>query len=74
MLKVEGVISSLFQLVLEVPSKPTSNAINKALGVSKVFLEEVIKLRPHYQSGAFVAAFLLGPSEANGVAEENSDK
>lgn len=43
MLKVRGVVLSLFQLVLGVHFKLTLNAIDKSLGVSKVFLEEGLK-------------------------------
>ena len=69
-----GVISSLFQLVLGVFSKLASDAIDKSLRVSKYFLEEVFKLTPYDQSGAFVAALVLDPSKANGAAEKSDSK
>ena len=74
MLKVEGVVLSLFQLVLEVPSKLAPDTIDKGLEVPKVLLEEVLELRPRNRSGAFVAALVLGPSEANGATEESGGK
>ena len=40
-----GVIASFIQLVLEVPSKVTSDAIDKCLGIPKVLLEEVFELK-----------------------------
>ena len=74
MLKVGGVVSSLFQLVLEVPSKLAPNTINKGLGVPEVFSEEVFELKPHDRNGAFVAALVLGSSEADGATEEGGGK
>ena len=73
-LKVESVVSSFFQLVLEVPSKFTSNPIDKDLRVPKVFLEEGLKLCPRDRSGAFMAALVLGPSKADGAAKEDGGK
>ena len=40
MLKVEGLISSIFQLVLGIPFKFALDIIDKGLRVLKVFLEE----------------------------------
>ena len=74
MLKVGDVISSLFQLVLEVLSKLTLDAIDKGLGVSKILLEESLELWPHDRDGAIVAAFVLGPSETDDAAEEGGGK
>ena len=74
MLKVGGVVSSLFQLVLGVFSKLAPDTINKGLGVPKIVLEEVFELRPCDRSGAFVAAFVLGPSEADSATEEGGGK
>ena len=70
MLKVGGVVLSLFQLILGVPSKLAPNTIDKGLEVPKVLLEEVLELRPRDRSGAFVAALMLGSSEADGGTEE----
>ena len=69
-----GVISSHFQLVLGVPSKLISNTIDKGLGVSKIFSEESLEIRPCDWSGAFVATLLLGPFEADGSTEEYGSK
>ena len=74
MLKVGSVISSLFQLVLGVPSKLTLDAINKGLKVSEVFLEEGFELWLCNWGGALVAAFVMGSSEADGAAEEGGGK
>ena len=74
MLKVGGVVSSFFQLVLGVPSKLAPDAINKGLGVPEIFLEEVLELRPHDRSGALIAALVLGPSEADGATKEGGGK
>ena len=41
---MESVVSSLFQLVLEVPFKFALNAIDKNLGVFKVYLEKSLEL------------------------------
>ena len=70
MLKVGGIVSSFFQLVLGISSKLASHAIDKGLGVFEVLSEEVLELRPRDYSGAFVAALVLGPSEANGATEK----
>ena len=59
MLKVEGVISTFFQLIFEVSSKLILNAINKNLEVSKVFLEESFEVRLYNKSDIFVAVFML---------------
>ena len=74
MLKVGGITSSFFQLVLEVPSKLTSDTINKGLGVSKILSKESFKLWPRDWSGAIVAVLVLGSSEVNGAAEEGGSK
>ena len=74
MLKVGGVVLSLFQRVLGVSSKLTPDAIDKGLEVPKIFLEEVLELRTCDRSGAFVAVLMLGPSEADGATEERGGK
>ena len=74
MLKVEGVVSNFFQLVLRVFSKLAPDTIDKSLGVPKVFLEEVLKLRPRDWSSAFMVALVLGPSETDGATEKNGGK
>ena len=61
-------------MVLGVPSKLAPDAINKGLGVPKVFLEEDLELRPRNRSGAFVATLVLGPSEADGATKEGGGK
>ena len=74
MLKVGGVVLSLFQLVLGVPSKLAPDAINKSLVVPEVFSKEVFELRQRDRSGVFMAALVLGPSEADGSTEEYGGK
>ena len=74
MLKVEGVILSLFQLIMGVPSKLTPDTINKSFGVPQIFLEECLKLKSFDQSGIFVAVLMLGSSKAGSAAEENGSK
>ena len=74
MLKVGGVVSSLFQLVFGVPSKLALDAIDKGLGVPEVLSEKVFKLRPHDWSGAFVVVLVLGPSEADVATKEYGSK
>ena len=59
MLKVGGVISSLFQLVL---------------GVPKVLSKECLELKLCDWSGALVMALVLGLSKADGAAEEGGSK
>ena len=54
--------------------KFTPDAANKSLGASKVLLEEGLKLWPHDGSGAFVAALVLSPFEADGTMEEGGGK
>ena len=61
-------------MVLGVPSKLASDAIDKGLGVPEVFLEEVHELRPRDQSGIFVATLVLSLSKADGAMEEGGGK
>ena len=61
-------------MVLGVPSKLASDAIDKGLEVPEVLLEEVLELRPRDWSDAFVAVLVLGPSEADGATEEGGGK
>ena len=68
------VVSSFFQLVLGVLSKFASDTINKSLKVPKVLLEKGFKLWPRDRSGALVLTLMLGPSEADGAAEEGGGK
>ena len=68
------VVSSFFQLVLELPSKLALDTINKGLGVLEVLLEEVLELKPCDQSGAFVAVLVLSPSDADSATEECGSK
>ena len=68
-MKVGGVISSFFQLVLGVPSKLILDIIDKGLEISKVFLKENLTIKSHNRIDAFVAAFILKLSEANGATE-----
>ena len=74
MLNMGGIVSSLFQLILGVPSKLAPTTINKGLKVPEVFLEEILELRPHNQSGAFMVALVLGIPEADGAMEECGGK
>ena len=74
MFKVGGLVSSFFQLVLEVLFELSPDAINKCLEVSEVLSEKVVELRPRDRSFAFVAALVLGPSEADGATEECGSK
>ena len=69
-----AVVSSLCQLVLEIPSKFAPDIINKGLKVSKVFLENGFELWPRDWNGVFVVTFVLGPFEADGAAKEDSGK
>ena len=73
-MKVGGVVSSLFQLILEVSSELTPDAIDKGLRVPKILSEEGLELWPRDQSGTFVIAFVLGPFEADGATEEGGGK
>ena len=74
MLKVGGVVSSFFQLVLEIPSELTSDAIDKRLRVPDIFLEKSLELWPRYRSGVFVVALMLGPSKVDGATGEDGGK
>ena len=74
MLKVGCPISGFFQLVLEVLPKLTPNTINEGLGTPEILLEESLELWPRDKSGAFVAAFVLSPSKADGTTEEDGGK
>ena len=74
MLKVGGVVLSLFQLVLGVLFKLAPDTIDKGLEVSKVFSKKVLELRPPNWSGAFMAALVLGQSEADGATEKSGGK
>ena len=67
-------VSGFFQLVLEVPPKLTSDAVNKGLKASEIFSEEGLELWPRDRSGALVAALVLSPSEANSTTEEGGGK
>ena len=69
-----GVVSGFFQLVLGVPFKLTPDAINKGLGVSKIFLKEDLKLWPRDQNVALVAMLVLGQSNTDSATEQSSDK
>ena len=71
MLKVGGVILSLFQLVLGVLFKLTPDTINKSLRVFNVLSEKVLKLWPYDWGNVLVVALVLGPSDTNSVAKEN---
>ena len=71
---MRNVISSLFQLILEVLFKLALDAIDKGLRVPKVFFEESLQLRPCDQSGALVVALELSLSEADGAAKEDGSK
>ena len=73
-LKVGGIISSFFQLVLGIPSKLTLDAIDKSLEVFKVFLEESLEVRLRSQSNFLVAALMLGLSEADNAVKKCSNK
>lgn len=46
------------------------NTINKSLRVSKILLEENLKLWPYNRSGALVAVLVLGLFEADNATEE----
>ena len=61
-------------MVLEVPSKLTSDAIDKSLGVLKVFLEKYVELWPRDQNNGFVVALVIGLSEADGAMEDRDGK
>ena len=61
-------------MVLGIIFKLTPNAINKSLGISKIFLEESLKVGPRDRSGALVAALMLGSSEANSATKEYGSK
>ena len=74
MLKIRGVVSSLFNLVLGVLFKLAPNAINKSLKLSKVFLEKDFKLWPCDWSKVFVTAFILGLSKADYATEKIGGK
>ena len=74
MLKVRGIISSFFQLVLRVPSKLAPNAIYKGLGVNKVLLEEGFELRLRDWNNALVIIIVLSQTEADGATEEGGGK
>ena len=74
LLKIGGVVLSLFYLVLGVPSKLVPDLIDKGLGVPKVFLKKGLKLWLYNWSGAFVTALMLGSFEAGGAAEESGGK
>ena len=69
-----GIILRFFYLVLGVPFKLAPDTINKSLEVPKVLLEEGLVLKLCDRSSAFVAALVLGLSEADNVAEESSSK
>ena len=74
MLKMGGVISRFFQLVLGVFFKLVLNAINKYLKVLEVFLEKGFEFWPRDWSNAFVAALVLGLSEIDGATKECGGK
>ena len=61
-------------MVLEVSSKLALNAIDKGLGVSKIFLEEGFELWPHNRSGTLMTALVLGPSEADSAIKKGGSK
>ena len=48
--------------------------VNKSLRILKVLLEEGFKFWPYDWSGAWVAALMLSPSEADSAMEEWSCK
>lgn len=69
MFKVEGVISSFFQLALGIPFKTTLDVINKGLRVFKIFLEESFEIRTYDKNNVFVIALILGPFEADNATK-----
>ena len=69
-----GVILSFFQLILRVPFKLALDAIDKGLGVSKVFFKDSLELWPCDWNGTLVTALVLGPSKADGTAKEYGGK
>ena len=71
---MEGIISSLFQLILRVLSKLAPDAINKSLRVPKVLLEKDLEFRPCDCNGALVAALVLGLFEADDAVKESGGK
>ena len=71
---MESLVSGFFQLVLGVPPKLTLDAVNKSLGASKVLLKEGFELWLRDGSSAFVAAFVLSSSEADGITEKGGNK
>ena len=73
-LKVGGVISNFFQLILRVLFKLTLDIIDKGLRVSKVFLKKGLKIKLRNWSSALVAALVLGLSEADRATEEFGGK
>ena len=66
---MESVVLSFFLLILKVSFKLAPDAINKNLGVLKVFLERSFKFWLCNWSGALVAALLLGPSETDSATK-----
>ena len=74
MLKVGDVVSSFFQLVLGIFSKLIPNAINKSLGVLKVFSEKGLELWLRDLNSSLVIMLVLGPFEADNAIEESGVK
>ena len=62
---MRNIISSFFQLVSRVPFKLFSNAINKVLRVSKVFLRESFDVKSYNKSDTFMGALILSLSGVN---------
>ena len=71
---MEGVISNLFQLILEVSSKLAPDTINKGLKISEVLLEKVFEFRLRDQNSALVTTLVLSLSKADNAVEEDGSK
>ena len=65
---------SLFQLILGIFFKLTSDAIDKDLKVPKVFSEENLELRLCDWSGSLMAMLVLGLFKIDSAAEEGGGK